>query len=149
MLKQTNVMNFLDHFHFFDTLNFTCPVSGKPRRDSHSTSSDTDTDISLPSKDQDFAEITNEDLGIAEDHFSQPEVRSIINNLSCNMNQVCKQYYASTSNLVHGVRAWWLLVLYSFAYVYICMSMNINELICIITYKFVNPLYVAPKPDFR
>ncbi|XP_072013027.1 differentially expressed in FDCP 8-like [Amphiura filiformis] len=46
---------------------------GKPRRDSHSTSSDTDTDISLPSKDQDFAEITNEDLGIAEDHFSQPE----------------------------------------------------------------------------
>ena len=53
----------------------TYTFKGKPRRDSHSTSSDTDTEVSLPSKDQDFAEITNEDLGIAEDHFSQPEVR--------------------------------------------------------------------------
>ncbi|XP_038068463.1 LOW QUALITY PROTEIN: differentially expressed in FDCP 8-like [Patiria miniata] len=46
---------------------------GTPRHENQSTSSDTDTEVSLPSKDLDLALITNEDLGITEDHFSQPE----------------------------------------------------------------------------
>ncbi|XP_030840664.1 differentially expressed in FDCP 8 homolog [Strongylocentrotus purpuratus] len=41
----------------------------------HSYSFESDLDISLPSEDQDLAEITNEDLGVGltENHFSQPE----------------------------------------------------------------------------
>ncbi|XP_041454725.1 differentially expressed in FDCP 8 homolog [Lytechinus variegatus] len=44
-------------------------------RHDHSYSYDADLDISLPSEDQDLAEITNEDLGVGltENHFSQPE----------------------------------------------------------------------------
>ncbi|XP_022082181.1 differentially expressed in FDCP 8 homolog A-like isoform X3 [Acanthaster planci] len=46
---------------------------GTLRHENQSTSSDTDTEVSLPSKDLDLALITNEDLGITEDHFSHPE----------------------------------------------------------------------------
>ncbi|XP_071480007.1 differentially expressed in FDCP 8-like [Diadema antillarum] len=42
-------------------------------RSGQSFSQGSEADISLPSEDQDLALITNEDLGISENHFSQPE----------------------------------------------------------------------------
>ncbi|XP_033625957.1 differentially expressed in FDCP 8 homolog B-like isoform X2 [Asterias rubens] len=75
-----NRVPFIEDDHF-DTMSSFPSVSGTNfagykddfGTPQHSTSSDTDTEVSLPSKDLDLALITNEDLGITEDHFSQPE----------------------------------------------------------------------------